>query len=155
MILGLDTEHKKLALIFIVLQADILNMKHNCDVVIMMRNRHGDGHTVTVYGTAGAGVAFIGNRNDVKISEGGDVALQLFMKFMKGALNQHFSIDNIEANQIYILYELPKQTLALYLLNTYVKLLFYHYDIFTGVDKKNLQNKKKQNKANWLAALIL
>lgn len=83
MILGLDTEHKKLALIFIVLQADILNMKHNCDVVIMMRNRHGDGHTVTVYGTAGAGVAFIGNRNDVKISEGGDVALQLFMKFMK------------------------------------------------------------------------
>lgn len=65
---------------------------------------------------------------------------------MKGALNQHFSIDNIEANQIYILYELPKQTLALYLLNTYVKLLFYHYDIFTGVDKKNLQNKKKTTK---------
>lgn len=50
-------------------RADILNMKHNCDVVIMMRNRHGDGHTVTVYGTAGAGVAFIGNWNDVKISE--------------------------------------------------------------------------------------
>ncbi|PFX31433.1 hypothetical protein AWC38_SpisGene3710 [Stylophora pistillata] len=50
-------------------QADILNMKHNCDVVIMMPNRHGDGHTLTMYGTAGAGVAFIRNRNDIKISE--------------------------------------------------------------------------------------
>ena len=74
-------------------------MKHDCDVVIMMQNRHGDGNTITVYGTAGAGVAFIGNKSNKKISEGGDVALMLFKKFLKGAVNQYFSIDNIEAHQ--------------------------------------------------------
>ena len=79
-------------------------MKHDCDVVIMMQNRHGDGNTITVYGTAGAGVAFIGNKSNKKISEGGDVALMLFKKFLKGAVNQYFSIDNIEAHQIYMLY---------------------------------------------------
>ena len=124
-------------------------MKHDCDVVIMMQNRHGDGNTITVYGTAGAGVAFIGNKSNKKISEGGDVALMLFRKFLKGAVNQYFSIDNIEAHQIYILYLLPKQTLALYLLNTNVKLLFYHHNIFVVVDKKKMcQTKKKKNKVN-------
>lgn len=49
----------------------------------MMQNRHGDGNTITVYGTAGAGVAFIGNKSNKKISEGGDVALMLFKKFLK------------------------------------------------------------------------
>ena len=54
-ILVLDAEHKKLALIFIVLQADILTMKHGCDV-IMMQTRHSDGDTITVYDTASVGL---------------------------------------------------------------------------------------------------
>jgi len=41
-----------------------------------MRNRHGDGDTLNVYGTAGAGVNFIGNKS----------SMQLFDRFIKGIL---------------------------------------------------------------------
>ena len=42
-------------------------------VVLMMRNKNGDGDTINVYGTAGAGVTFIGNKSSIKASEGGVV----------------------------------------------------------------------------------
>lgn len=50
-----------------------------------MKNRHGDGDTLNVYGTAGAGLTFIGNKSTVAASEGGEMALQLFKRFLKGA----------------------------------------------------------------------
>lgn len=67
-----------------ILQADILQCAHACDVVILMHHKHGLGETVTCYGTEGAGVSFIGNKMDVKRSEGGEMALMLFKKFMQG-----------------------------------------------------------------------
>ena len=67
-----------------VLQADILQCAHACDVVILMHHKHGLGETVTCYGTEGAGVSFIGNKMDVKRSDGGEMALMLFKKFMQG-----------------------------------------------------------------------
>ncbi|KAL9966654.1 hypothetical protein ACROYT_G024765 [Oculina patagonica] len=48
---------------------NILNVRHNCDVIIIMKNRHGDDNSLNVYGTAGAGVTFIGNKSTVKASE--------------------------------------------------------------------------------------
>ena len=36
-------------------QADVLNVQHDCDVVILMHHRHGSGDTVTFYGTEGPG----------------------------------------------------------------------------------------------------
>ena len=69
------------------LQADILHCLHDCDVVIFMHHKHGLGDTVTWYGTEGAGVSFAGNKNDIKTSEGGDMALRLFKKFMEGTIN--------------------------------------------------------------------
>ena len=39
---------------------------------------------MTCYGTEGAGVSFIGNKMDVKRLEGGEMALMLFKKLMKG-----------------------------------------------------------------------
>jgi len=51
-----------------------------------MKNRHGDGDTLNVYGTAGAGVNFIGNKSSIKASEGGNMAKQLFDRFIKGIL---------------------------------------------------------------------
>lgn len=64
-------------------RADILQCAHACDVVILMHHKHGLGETVTCYGTEGAGVSFIGNKMDVKRSEGGEMALMLFKKFMQ------------------------------------------------------------------------
>ena len=90
-ILVLDTEHKKLALIFIVLQADILTMKHSCDVVIMMQTRHSDAWWHQVWHCQ-CRVAFIGNNSNIKNSEGGDVASMLFKRYLKGTLNQLFSL---------------------------------------------------------------
>ena len=59
------------------LQADILHYNHNCDVVIMIHRKHGNG-------TEGGGVSFIGNKSDMKTSEGGEVAVKLFQKFVQG-----------------------------------------------------------------------
>ena len=70
--------------LLVVLQADILQCVHSCDVVILMHHRHGLGDTVTCYGTQGAGVSFIGNKTDVKRSDGGQLALLLFKKFLEG-----------------------------------------------------------------------
>lgn len=50
----------------------------------MMHHKHGNGDTLTFYGTEGAGVSFIGNKADIKASEGGKMALMLFRKFMEG-----------------------------------------------------------------------
>lgn len=69
---------------WLILQADILQCAHACDVVILMHHKHGLGETLTFYGTEGAGVSFIGNKMDVKTSEGGEMALTLFKKFMQG-----------------------------------------------------------------------
>ena len=66
------------------LQADILHYNHNCDVVIMIHRKHGNGDTVMFYGTEGGGVSFIGNKSDMKTSEGGEVAVKLFQKFVQG-----------------------------------------------------------------------
>lgn len=66
------------------LQVDILQHFHSCDVVILMHQKHDLGDTVTCYGTQGAGVSFIGNKIDVKRSEGGEMALMLFKRFMQG-----------------------------------------------------------------------
>ena len=65
-------------------------MKHDCDVVIIMRNRHGDGDTLNVYGTAGAGVNFIGNKSSIEASEGGRMAMQLFNRSITGILDRQF-----------------------------------------------------------------
>ena len=46
-------------------------------------HKHGSGDTVTFYGTQGPGVAFIGNKKDKKSSQHGEMALQLFRKFME------------------------------------------------------------------------
>lgn len=59
-------------------------MHHSCNIVIMMHHKHGNGDTLTFYGTEGAGVSFIGNKADIKASEGGKMALMLFRKFMEG-----------------------------------------------------------------------
>ena len=59
-------------------------MHHSCDIIIMMHHKHGNGDTLTFYGTEGAGVSFIGNKADIKASEGGKMALMLFRKFMEG-----------------------------------------------------------------------
>lgn len=61
-------------------------MKHDCDVVIIMRNRHGDHDTLNVYGTAGAGVNFNGNKSSIEASEAGWMAMQLFNRFITGIL---------------------------------------------------------------------
>ena len=68
------------------LQADILQHRHDCNVVIFMQHKHGLGETITYYGTQGAGVAFIGNKADKKMSESGQMALRLFRKFMDGKI---------------------------------------------------------------------
>ena len=70
-------------------------MKHGCDVVIMIRNKHGDGDTINVYGTEGAGVAFLGNKASRKASEGGELCIQMYKRFLRGTykdiLSQYYS----------------------------------------------------------------
>ena len=56
----------------------------NCDVVVFMHHRHGAGDTLTFYGTEGAGVSFVGNKDTIPTSECGQLALNLFRKFMEG-----------------------------------------------------------------------
>lgn len=67
------------------LQADILHYNHDCHVVIMMCHKYASGETVTFYGTEG-GVSFIGNKSDVKTSDGGAMAVKLFRKFIEGII---------------------------------------------------------------------
>lgn len=66
------------------LQTDILHYNHDCHVVIMMCHKYASGETVTFYGTEGEGVSFIGNKSDIKTSDGGAMAVKLFRKFMEG-----------------------------------------------------------------------
>ncbi|XP_020892778.1 uncharacterized protein LOC110232032 [Exaiptasia diaphana] len=68
-------------------RANILHMHHNADIVILMHSRHGRGNTVTCFGTEGAGVAFIGNKQNVKQSGEGHMVEKLFTKFMQGLIN--------------------------------------------------------------------
>ena len=56
------------------IQAVFQHMHHSCDVVIMMHHKHGNGDTMTFYGTEGAGISFIGNKADIKASEGAKMA---------------------------------------------------------------------------------
>lgn len=79
---------------WLILQADILQCAHACDVVILMHHKHGLREMVTCYGTEGAGVSFIGNKMDVKRSQGGEMALMLFQKFMQG---KFFSVTLVAA----------------------------------------------------------
>jgi hypothetical protein len=67
-------------------QADVLNFHNNCEVVILMFHKHGSGDTVSFYGTEGAGVTFIGNKEDIPTSPGGDIILKIFRKFMEGVV---------------------------------------------------------------------
>ena len=66
-----------------VLQADILNYHHNCDVVIFMYHKHGSGRTVSCYGTNGAGQEFISQDGS---SESGKLAIDCFWKFVGGTV---------------------------------------------------------------------
>ena len=53
----------------------------------MMHHKYASGDTVSLYGTDGAGVSFIGNKMDTQTSEAGQMALKLFRKSMEGILN--------------------------------------------------------------------
>ena len=50
----------------------------------MMHHKHGNGTTVTLYGTEGHGVRFIGNKSTMATSEHGMAAIRLFKSFMEG-----------------------------------------------------------------------
>lgn len=52
-----------------------------------MYHKHGNGDTLTCYGTEGAGVSFIGNKSTVEASESGRVARNLFRKFIEGTVH--------------------------------------------------------------------
>ena len=65
-------------------KADILRDHCNCDVVVFMYHKHGAGDTLTFYGTEGAGVSFVGNKETIQASECGQLTLNLFRKFVEG-----------------------------------------------------------------------
>ena len=54
-----------------------------------MHHKHVSGDTLTIYGTEGAGVSFIGNKSNVETSESGQMVLKLFRKFMEGLYNYY------------------------------------------------------------------
>ncbi|XP_067020837.1 uncharacterized protein [Acropora muricata] len=61
-------------------RADILHLHHGCDVVLLIHHKYASGDTLSFYGTEGAGVSFIGNKNDKQTSEAGQLVLKLFRK---------------------------------------------------------------------------
>jgi disulfide oxidoreductase YuzD len=58
-----------------------------------MHHKHGSGDTLTFYGTEGAGVSFIGNKSTIETSESGQVALNLFRKFVEGKYKVQYYCD--------------------------------------------------------------
>lgn len=76
--------NKEIAIVCVTIQADILHMHHSCGGIIIVHHKYGNNDTSTFHGTEGAGVSFIGNKADVKASEGGIMALMLLRKFMAG-----------------------------------------------------------------------
>lgn len=59
-------------------------MHHGCDVVLLIHHKYASGDTLSFYGTEGAGVSFIGNKNDKQTSEAGQLVLKLFRKSVEG-----------------------------------------------------------------------
>jgi hypothetical protein len=72
-------------------------MHNDCEVVVLTFHKHGSGDTVSFYGTEGAGVSFIGNKEDIPTSPGGEIVLKLFRKFMEGIVEVIFNIYSLKA----------------------------------------------------------
>lgn len=52
--------------------------------VLLIHHKYASGDTLSFYGTEGAGVSFIGNKNDKQTSEAGQLVLKLFRKSVEG-----------------------------------------------------------------------
>ena len=53
-------------------------------MAVILAHKYASGDTVSFYGTEGAGVSFIGNKNDIQTSEAGQLVLKLFRKSVEG-----------------------------------------------------------------------
>ncbi|XP_048577690.1 uncharacterized protein LOC116616704 [Nematostella vectensis] len=64
-------------------RTDVLQKEHGVDVVVLMFGRHGEGTTTSCYGTRGRGLKFIGDQQEAKPDEDGQLAFRLFDRFMR------------------------------------------------------------------------